>query len=368
VAALALVIACGPGSGTGAPAATQAPVAASSTPAPTANTFYQGKTIKIVVGFAPGAAWDQYSRLVAKHLGKHLAGSPAVIVENRPGAGTKLAATAIVKTEPQDGTVVANLAEGISQEQLAGLPGVEFDVLKMQWIGSAQVNPTVCIVRADLGITDIRDIMPGGKFADREIFMAATAVGSTTDYVPRSLNIVAGTKFKLVQGYAGVAPMDLAFQKKEVDGYCAGAAHFVDQNAQLLAGTNPFGRIIVITGPVGFDKLSLIDPRGLVPSLRNVPTDHSLAKDKEALEFLQLLYVPQFVKIPWALGPDVPKDRVELLRAAWAKTFADPEFLADAKTQNLVPVFTPGAKVQDYMKTIMSADAKFVAQLKVLMR
>jgi hypothetical protein len=202
----------------------------------------------------------------------------------------------------------------------------------------------------------------------RQVFIGATAAGSSTDYVPRSLNLTLGTNFKLVQGFAGVAPIDLAFQRKEIDGYCAGAAHFVDRSAQLLEGANPIGRLIVITGPDGFDKTPLVDPKGLVPSLKNVPTDYSLAPNKDALELLQLLYAPQAVTMPWAVGPGVPADRVELLRAGLEKTFKDPAFLADAKAQILVPIFNSGKTVQDLMAKIMKSDPRFVAQLKELMK
>jgi tripartite-type tricarboxylate transporter receptor subunit TctC len=366
-AVLLAITACGPAAAPAPTAAASTPAAASATPAPTANLYFQGKTIRIVVGFAPGAAWDQYSRLAAKHLGKQIPGNPTVIVENRPGAGSKLAATAITKTEPKDGTVIAHLGQGISLEQLADLPGVEFDIAKLQWLGSAAVDPIACIVRADLGIETVKDLMAGGKFAGRQVFMASTAAGSAIDYIPKSLNSIVGTNFKVVSGYTGVAPMDLAFQKKEVDGYCAGAGHFVDRNAQYFVAPNPFGRLIVITGPDGFDKTPLLDPKGLVPSLRDVPTDYSLSKG-DALTLSQLLYAPQAATMPWAVGPDVPPDRVGLLREAWRKMFVDPEFLADAKLQNLVPIFSAGDKVQQVMRSIMASDPKIVTQLKVLMK
>jgi tripartite-type tricarboxylate transporter receptor subunit TctC len=357
--------ACGPASapagGTAAPTASSA--AAAATPAATPNLFYQGKTIRILVGFGPGAAWDQWSRLAAIHLGKHIPGNPTVIVENRVGAATKLAATAVYKTEPQDGTVVAHVAQGIGLEQIAGLPGVEFDVLRFKWIGSAQVKPQACIVRADLGIKSVKDLVRG-----REVFMGSTGAGSTTDYIPKSLNHTIGTNFKIVTGYTGLNTIRLAFEKGEVHGYCAGASDFVDDLAASVEGSNPIGRVIVIAGPNTYDRIEKFDTKGLAASLmRDVPTDYSLAPNDEALTLLKLLYAPQDIAMPWAVGPDVPQDRVDLLREGWRKMFADPQFLAAARTQSLIANYKTGQQVQEAMRAIVGTDKKTADQLKLLM-
>jgi tripartite-type tricarboxylate transporter receptor subunit TctC len=134
--------------------------------------FYRGKTIRILVGFAPGGTFDLYARMVAKVLPKHIPGNPSVVVENKPGAGSILAANVLYNAEAKDGTVIATFNESLLLQQLIGAQGIEFDAGKFQWLGSAVNQPPGCTIRADLGISGIEDLRA------REVVLGAPGPGT----------------------------------------------------------------------------------------------------------------------------------------------------------------------------------------------
>src|SRR5581483_4800527 len=224
-----LLLSCAPASGTpraarDAPAAPAAPASTPATPAGStaadagpASDFYRGKTLRLVVGFAPGGGYDIWARLLAKHLGRHIPGNPAVIVENKPGAGSMLAANLVYNSEPKDGTVVVTFNSQMVLQQLLSQPGLEFDARRFQWLGSASSGQNACMVRRELGITDARQLIgPGG----REVVMGGEAPGSGITDTPAVMNAALGTRFKIIYGYEGASKVQLAVESGEVDGFC----------------------------------------------------------------------------------------------------------------------------------------------------
>ncbi len=229
--AVATIAACGP---SGAPAPTTAPAKPAPAPSPPPATeqsaakpaskptegaapkpaespsgrpafdekavadFYRNKTVRIIVGFDPGGAFDGYSRLLARHMARHLPGNPTIIVENRPGAASRLAANAVYNTEPKDGTVIASINQNLVMEQVLDPTGIEFDSAKFNWLGSAASSPGGCAVRVDTGISTIRDVMDG-----REVVIAADQPGSNAFDIPAVLNATLGTRSRSSPGTRG---------------------------------------------------------------------------------------------------------------------------------------------------------------------
>jgi tripartite-type tricarboxylate transporter receptor subunit TctC len=314
--------------------------------------FYRGKTIRILVGFAPGGTFDLYARMLAKVLPKHIPGSPSVVVENKPGAGSMLAANLLYNAEAKDGTVIATFNESLLLQQLIGGQGIEFDVTKFQWLGSAVNQPPGCTIRSDLGITRIEELR------GREIVVGATGPGTPTYDLPTALNTTLGTRFRIVTGYEGIAPIFLAFDGREVDGYCATFDTLSTVARRHVEGDNPVGRVIVLGAAEAPSH----------PAARGAIIAEPLAPNDQARTLLKVVAGPARVGKPLAFAPEVPADRVAALRKAVAAAFADPELVQDAQNQNLDLSPTDGERVTQIVREVMSAPPDSVAQLKEIMK
>ncbi len=315
--------------------------------------FYRGKTIRIVVGFAPGGAFDVYSRILAKYLPKYLPGSPTVIVENRPGAGSVLAANAVYNTEPKDGTVIGSFNEFLVLQQLMDAPGIQFDTGRFQWLGSSVSTFSACLARTDVGIRSIQEIMDG-----KELVVGTTGPGAATHDTPAVLNAALGTRFKLVPGYDGIAKVQLALESKEVDGYCVSFDAVQIVGRHMLEGDSPSARVLVVMGDKTLDH----------PFLKGVPAAETLAKTEEARTLLRTLHAPSQMSKPFAVAPDVPRDRVEALRKAVADSFADPQFRDEAQRAQQEVSPSNGERVTAIVRQLLSTPPPVVARLKDVLK
>jgi tripartite-type tricarboxylate transporter receptor subunit TctC len=312
--------------------------------------FYRGKTVRILVGYAPGGTFDLYSRFLAKALPGHIPGSPSVIVENKPGADSLIVANTVYRTEAKDGTVIGNFHENQVVLQATDSPGVEFDGRTYNWLGSVDKLEGVhaCLARTNAGIKGVQELI-GGK----ELAMATTGKGSGTHGVPGALNQVLGTRFKLVPGYSGVAPAVLAVDSNEVDGLCMAYGAMLSTGQRLLEGDNPVARIFVIMGSE--------TPQGRF--LQGVPAVETLVKTEEGKLLLRAVHPYQMAK-PYAVPPEVPKDRVAALRKAFTAAFADPAFQSEARAASLTPSFTSGEEVAQIVDQVLSMPADLRSKLR----
>lgn len=172
--------------------------------------FYKGKTINIFVGSDVGGGYDLTARTVARHLGRHIPGQPSIVVQNRPGAGSIVASNYVYEIAPKDGTVIGAVQRPIPFQILFGDNGVRFDVRKMQWIGSTT---------SELGVVVAWHTAPQQTFADvfkTEMIVGGTGPATDPELLPRAMNSILGTKFKVVGGYKGQAQMVLAMQREEI--------------------------------------------------------------------------------------------------------------------------------------------------------
>lgn len=338
------------------PAATQAPAAQPTTaaakpaatgaeaPKPAAppaasksdTSFYTGKTVRFIVGYAPGGGFDSYARLIARYLGEHIPGKPTVVVENMPGAGSTVAANHLYKVAEKDGTVIATFNELQLLNQLVGREGIEFDLRKFSWIGSAYSGQMACAVRKDTGVTSLKDLVEGNK----ELVFGGTAPGAETDDFPRVLREVLGAKIKLVSGYEGTAKIRLAVESREADGAC-----WSWQSMRATAGewfTTDFAQLITWQGT---------RPH---PDFQNLLKAEDLAKTDEQRAMLRAIAAPGAIAKPYAAPPGVPADRLELLRKGFADTFADPRFIADAEKGKLDIDFTKAPELEKIVNEILN--------------
>jgi tripartite-type tricarboxylate transporter receptor subunit TctC len=315
--------------------------------------FYRGKTIRIITGSAPGGTYDTYSRMISRHMPKYLPGSPTIIVEAKAGAGGALAANALYNTESKDGTTIGTFGETLVLRQLLGAPGTEYDSSRFNWIGSAVDTAIACAARTDSAVASAQDLLAG-----KPLVLGTLAPGSTIYDTPATIKAALGLEnLKLVSGYDGVAKIILATDSKEVDGYCASFLSMSSTAPQLFQGDKPTARIILIMGDKVPDH----------PFLKGAVAVESLAKTDEAKQLLQTIHAPSQVTNPYAVAPEVPRDRVEALRKAFTNTFNDPQFQAEAKQQNIT--FTPraGAQVQEIVLNMMKLPKATLDKLKAIL-
>ncbi|MBI3000376.1 MAG: hypothetical protein HYY46_18270 [Deltaproteobacteria bacterium] len=314
--------------------------------------FYRGKTIRIVIGSGPGGTYDIYSRLLARQMPRYIPGNPTVIVQSRVGAGGLIAANAVYNVEPKDGTVIGSFDGNFVLRQALGAPGIQFDSAKYQWIGSAINTATACVARTDSAVASFRDVMDG-----KPLTLGTMAPGSSTYDTPAIINAALGTQMKLVRGYEGVATIVNVTEAKEIDGYCASWLAMLNTGRHLQLLQGGIIKFVVIMGDKTPDHTLL----------KGVPPAESFAKTDEARQLLRAMHAPSQITNPYMVHPDVPKDRVEALRRAFWATFADPEFLADAKKTRIE--FTPssGERVTQVVQAVLSTPPEVLSKMKKIL-
>ena len=307
--------------------------------------FYKGKTINIVVGSDVGGGYDLTARTVARHLARHIPGEPAIIVQNRPGAGSIIASNYVYEIAPKDGTVIGAVQRPIPFQILFGDAGVRFDVRKMQWIGS----PT-----KELGVVVAWHTSPHKAFADvfnTEMIVGGTGPTTDPELLPRAMNSILGTKFKIVGGYKGQAQMVLAMQREEIHG--SGNWSFSD----IEKGHPDW---------LAEKKVHLLLQLGLAksphPALQDVPLVLDVARNTEQRSIFQVLMGMKAMGRPFFIAPGVPKDRADAIRTAFMKTMKDPAFLAEAeKTLGQIDPLS-GPEMQKIITDVHALPADVIAK------
>jgi tripartite-type tricarboxylate transporter receptor subunit TctC len=315
--------------------------------------FYRGKTIRIIVGFAPGGSFDLYSRLLAKHMPQYIPGNPNIIAENRPGAASAVAANAVYSTEAKDGTVIGSINEFLVLQHLLRQEGMQFDPARFNWLGASVDTLSACLARSDVGINSVQDIMNG-----KELVVGTTGLGAATHDTPAVLNAALGTNFKLVSGYAGISTIQLALESREVDGYCVSWDAMLIVGRQMLEGNNPTAKVFLIMGDKPLDH----------PYLQGVPAAETLAKTDEARQLLRAVHAPSQMSKPFAVAPEVPRDRVEALRRAMEQAFANPQLKEEASRSELEVAARNGQEVTQIVQELLGTRPEIIARLKDILK
>jgi hypothetical protein len=314
-----------------------------------AAEFYRGKTVTIVVGFAPGGGYDISARLVAKHMGKHIPGNPTVIVDNRPGAGSLVAANLVYKGLRSDGTYIATFNSQMVLQQLLGQQGIEFDGRKFNWLGSVSASQSACGVHRETGVTHVKQVMgPSGKVVN----MGGESPGSGITDTAAIIRAALGAKFKIIYGYAGSRPVANAVLNREIDGMCISWESFTS-DLKMFFEPNKILNVLVIFG----------EEVPKHPWLANADAAEAIAPNENARTLLKLVYAPGKISFPYAVAPDVPPDRLAALRTAFDKTLADPAFVDEyRKYRILVP--RNGEEVGEIVRDLLATKPNLVTDLK----
>lgn len=314
--------------------------------------FFKGKVIRVVVGFSAGGGFDTYSRTLARYMGKYIPGSPTLIVENMPGAGSLIAANHLYKVAKPDGLTFGTFNGNQILAQLLGAPGIEFDARKLEWIGAPGRNHDLCLLNRQTGVTSVEQWMA----AKTPLRLGGSAPGSTTDDAPKILKEALGLPLRLVSGYKGTSDIRLAVEAGEVDGLCG----------LSWASAKATWRKAIESGQIIIMLQSAPQPH---PDLPNVPVSISLAKTDEARQLIEAgIHHPSAITYSFSLPPGTAKERVQILRRAFAETVKDPEFLADANKANLEVNSALGEEVEKLIQGLFRLDPKLVAKLKEIVR
>ena len=319
--------------------------------------FYKGKTVRIVVGYGPGGATDTNARLVANVLSKHIPGHPTIVVQNRPGGGSLLAANIVYNSEPRDGTVIASFSSGRILSQAIGEPGVRFDAAKYQWLSSTFDTSVMCAVRNDAGVTRIEDII-GAK--GKEVVLSSFGKGGISHLPPVVFNAVFGTKFKVVTGYRSGGAQRLAVKNSEVQGFCTSFQTAKSTESGMFEGPAACCKVLIIAGSELEDHPFL---KGVTAAERYAK---KLGKSKNEIAMLRAINATNRISLPQAVAPGVPKDRVQALRRAFARSFKDPELrkLANRMKMDLKP--KTGEEVGRIVQELLQTPKSVLARLKEL--
>jgi tripartite-type tricarboxylate transporter receptor subunit TctC len=305
------------------------------------EAVFEGEEITIVVGFSPGGGYDTYARVLGEHIGKHIPGNPSVAIDNMPGAGSLVAANHLFNAAPDDGTSFGTFGRNVPQQDLLDHPEADFDANAFQWVGSFDAVTPACMIRSDHEVETIEDL------TETPAYFGTTGPGSDTDVHARLLNEVLGTQIELVPGFEGTADLSLATEQGEIDGLCG-------NSIEALMANQPHW---VEDGFINVLVQMATEPAGNMPEeLGDVPVVMDLVDDESHTQLLNVALAPNVLGRPFAAPPDVPEDRIEILRQAFVDTGNDPDFLAAMEEQNLVaePVRS-GQEVQDIVAGMFEA-------------
>jgi tripartite-type tricarboxylate transporter receptor subunit TctC len=318
-----------------------------------ADDFYKGKTIRFVVGQAAGGGYDLSARTIARHMGKQIPGNPTIVVENMTGAGSLIAANYTFNSAKPDGLFVGTWNGALILRQALGDKAIRLDGRKLGWIGSPTKGTPVCGIMAHTGLKSLDEIVA----ANREIKMGATGPGSTYEDLPQMLNLTLGTKFKVISGYEGTGTILVAMRRKEVDGGCW-TWESMRTTARPMLEAKGDERLIPY----------LIHRRWDEPEVKNLPLiPDVLKKDPDKLTAYKTWVATYEFQRPYSVPPETPKERVQLLRKAFADTLKDPEFLAEAKKAKLEVTHTSGEEIEKYVEEMLSITPKAKELLSFLL-
>jgi tripartite-type tricarboxylate transporter receptor subunit TctC len=319
-------------------------------------SFFQGKTIKLVVGSSAGSNYDQYGRLIAPYLSKHIVGNPEVVVQNMTGAGSVIAANHVYRLAAPDGLTLLSILPAIYFDQLAGRKEVQFDYANFVWIGSTDRSDNLLVMRTDTPYKSIQDV----RGAAQPPKCAATGTGSIAYYMPKLLDETLGTKFDVVLGYPGGAEMDLAVERGEAQCRAFTVTAFLSHRGPYLNWRkSEIVRVLVQTGAKRDSRLPD------VPTLSELMNEYKTPESSRRLA--KLVLASGELGRPIVGPPGIPMDRVKVLRQAFMKALNDPELLAQARKLNLEIEPTGGDELEALAKEVMTQPPEVIGRMKGLL-
>jgi tripartite-type tricarboxylate transporter receptor subunit TctC len=313
--------------------------------------FYEGKTIRIIVGFSPGGGYDALARMLSRHMPKYIPGQPTIVVENMTGAASLLAANHIAKVAKPDGLTMGHFSGGFAYSQLMGQPGIEFDTQKFVFVGAVARDESAIAFTKASGINSMEKWFS----AKTPVKMGTTGPGAFgTDNVIKVIKAALNLPIQIISGYKGTADMRLAAESGEIDGTTWGWDSMRGTWQKAIESGNV--TIVLQTVPKPFADL----PR--------VPLAIDLAKTAEAKQLIEFgIHYPSKITKTLALPPNTPQDRAQILQKALQETVKDSEFIAEAEKAKIGLAPVTAEEMRKTVEGIFKLDSVLVAKLKTIL-
>jgi tripartite-type tricarboxylate transporter receptor subunit TctC len=310
--------------------------------------FYKGKSVQFVIRTTPGTGYDQYGRLLARHIGRHIPGTPNLVPVNMPGGGGIVAANYVGAIAPKDGTVLTLVSQGLPMDQALHMSdALKVDLRQFNWLGNMSNSNQLLVTWKNSPTKTLEDAMK------RETTIGSSGAGSVSVQFPAIINNLLGTRFKIIFGYPGGSEIDYAMEQGELDG----------------RGSNTYASYVSSTPYIRDHSINILVQLGMDkdPALPDVPLLRSLGKNAEDRAILDFFSAAVAVGRPIATTPGVPADRVAALRKAFDETLSDPDFLKDAATQKAEIRGMSGAVLAKLVSDLIDAPDAIRAKSKAAM-
>lgn len=314
--------------------------------------YFKNKTIRVIVGSPPGGGYDAYARMLARHMGKHIPGNPRFIVINMPGAGGVIAANYLYNVAKPNGLVFGTFSRGAALLPLFGEKTAMYDAKKFTWLGTSSSyknDAYVLVIRPELPFKTADEL----RKSDIPANLGSTGVGSSAHDVALLLKEL-GLNINLVTGYKGTADMNLAIDRKELDGRTMGLSAIRVSHKDWLEQKK-------------INIMAQFARETRHPDIPDVPTVRELARDKEELALVKFAEMPFFLARPYTAPPGVPPEQAKILREAFIKTHSDPAYLKDVSKVDLDISPKSGEEVQIMLEEIASAPSSVVERYKKIL-
>jgi tripartite-type tricarboxylate transporter receptor subunit TctC len=307
--------------------------------------FYRGRSLNLIVGYSAGGGYDTYSRILARHLGKHIPGNPTVVVQNMPGAGSLKLANYLFNVAPKDGSTIGIFSRGMAMEPLIGASNTQFDSTKFGWLGSGTSEVSVFVLWHTAPVKTFQDML------EKPFTVGGEGSGSDPDIYALLLKNAFGAKIKLISGYPGTAEVAIALERGEVDS----RASWSWSSLKTLKPDWIRDKKVVFPVQLNFTKGA---------ELQDVPLIMEFAKTDAQRQMLKLILSRQEMARPYTAPPGVPDDRKATLRKAFDDAWADPELLAEMKArgQEVHPV--SGAALDKLVAELYATPKNVVAETR----
>jgi tripartite-type tricarboxylate transporter receptor subunit TctC len=307
--------------------------------------FYRGRNINLYIGYSVGGGYDNYARVLARHLGNHIPGNPSILPQNMPGAGSLRALNFLYNAAPKDGSAIAIFGRGLAMEPLIGSSATQFDARKLIWLGSGSDEISLC------GTWHTSRIKTWNDMLTIPFTVGGEGSGSDPDIFAAMMKKVFGVKLRIVSGYPGSAELALAVERGEIDGRCGWSLTSLRQMRPDWLATRQFKPIV---------QLNLTKSA----ELPDVPAITEFAETEAQRQVLRLVLSRQSMARPFAAAPGVPADRAQALRQAFDRTMADADFIAEARAAGLEVNPVSGAEIERLVGELYQTPPDVVAEAK----
>jgi tripartite-type tricarboxylate transporter receptor subunit TctC len=326
-----------------AAAATLAVALAGGAQAQTAQEFYNGRQITMIVGYEVGNDYDIGARLLARYLSKELPGNPNVVVQNMPQASGVVAANYMALKAAKDGSVIGGISRNLPSQAMMKLPNIEADPRKFIWLGATSFPGRVCVASTDAPVKTAADVF------NTDLLTGAAGAGSSTDIVPTVIDRVIGARFKMVQGYRGAGDILIAIDRGEVHAVCMSLGQFRTSEQKFKEGKL---------------RYLLRAEESPLPSVPDVPSVYDFAKTDEQKQLMRFIFSSTEFGRPYLFPAGVPKDRVDFMRKAIERAVKNPELLAEAGKMKLDMVYRPPEHLEEVVKNLYATPQALIEKAK----